>query len=160
MPDNLTPEQRRKTMAAVKGKDTSLEKVLRAAFLARRWRFKCHVNTLPGNPDIVFGRARLVVFVDGDFWHGWRFPAWKANIPQYWQRKIERNRNRDRRNVRRLRRLGWRVVRIWGHQVQSDLSRVVESVAILLGTAESGTNSNDRRKPATCVGSKRSRSHD
>ena len=53
---------------------------------------------LPGKPDFVFIKARVVVFVDGDFWHGWRYPLWKQKLSDYWQKKIERNRHRDRYN--------------------------------------------------------------
>ncbi|MHB1426766.1 MAG: hypothetical protein ACYC3I_26720 [Gemmataceae bacterium] len=76
MPDNLTPEQRRKTMQAVKGRDTSLEKVVSSALHKRGLRYRRCVTSLPGKPDFVFSKARIVVFVEGDFWHGWRFPDW------------------------------------------------------------------------------------
>jgi DNA mismatch endonuclease (patch repair protein) len=69
---------------------------------------------LPGKPDFAFLRMRVVIFVDGDFWHGnprcYRLP--KSNI-DYWQKKIEGNRARDKKNTRTLKRLGWRVIRIW-----------------------------------------------
>jgi len=75
------------------------------------WRRK---STLPGRPDFVFARQRVVVFIDGDFWHGnprtYRLP--KSNC-EYWAAKIEGNRARDRAVNRELRRLGWRVVRFW-----------------------------------------------
>ena len=80
----------------------------------------------------MFEKDRLVVFVDGDFWHGWRFPLWCDKLTPYWKRKIERNRRRDRLNFRRLRRLGWRVLRLWGHQVEKDLPAAVRRVAALL----------------------------
>lgn len=132
MPDNLTPEQRRRTMAAVKGSNTSLELRLDEAFRQNRWRYSRNVPTLPGKPDFVFEQYKLIVFVDGDFWHGWRFPLWQAKLPDYWRQKIERNRRRDRGNIRKLRRGGWRVLRIWGHQVERDFDLVVQRVASLL----------------------------
>jgi DNA mismatch endonuclease (patch repair protein) len=132
MPDNLSPEDRRKTMQAVKGSNTSLERTVEAAFLARGWVCRRHVVELPGKPDFVFEEARLVVFVDGDFWHGWRFPLWCAKLTPYWKGKIERNRRRDLRHFRRLRRLGWRVVRLWEHQVAKDLPGAVRRVAAQL----------------------------
>ena len=119
-------------MQAVKGKNTSLEKVVAAAFWREGWRYRRNYAALPGKPDFVFTGARVVVFVDGDFWHGWRYPLWKHKLSDYWQKKIERNRRRDRYNFRRLRRLGWRVVRIWGHEVERDLAGVVERVRMLL----------------------------
>lgn len=144
MADNLTPEQRRKTMAAVKGKDTSLERTLLTAFKTRRWCLERNVADLPGKPDFVFRKARVAVFVDGDFWHGWRFPAWKAKLAAYWQTKIERNRRRDRKNFQQLRRDGWRVLRVWEHEVERGLADVVERVASLLA---SGTVSASRTRP-------------
>jgi DNA mismatch endonuclease (patch repair protein) len=132
MPDNLSPEDRKKTMRAVKGSDTSLERVVFAAFAERGWECDRNVGDLPGKPDFVFAAQRLAVFVDGDFWHGWRFPLWCEKLTPYWRWKIERNRRRDRLNFRRLRRRGWRVLRLWGHQVEKDLAAAVGRVAALL----------------------------
>ena len=132
MPDNLSPEDRIKTMRAVKGSNTSLERVVEAAFLGRGWVCRRNVADLPGKPDFVFDDARVVVFVDGDFWHGWRFPQWREKLTAYWKWKIERNRRRDLRHFRRLRRLGWRVLRLWEHQVAKDLPGAVRRVAALL----------------------------
>ena len=132
MPDNLSPEDRKKTMRAVKGSNTSLERVVEAAFLGRGWACRRNVADLPGKPDFVFDEARVVVFVDGDFWHGWRFPLWREKLTAYWKWKIERNRRRDLRHFRRLRRLGWRVLRLWEHQVAKDLPGAVRRVAALL----------------------------
>ncbi len=135
MPDNLSPENRRKAMRAVKGSNTSLERTVDAAFRERGWICLRHVEGLPGKPDFVFPDARLVVFVDGDFWHGWRFPRWCDKLTPYWKQKIGRTRRRDRSHFRRLRRLGWRVLRLWGHQVEADLPAAIRRVAILLGEA-------------------------
>ena len=119
-------------MQAVKGKNTSLERIVAATFWQQGWRYRRNYASLPGKPDFVFLRERVAVFVDGDFWHGWRFPLWRKKLPDYWQKKIERNRQRDRYNFRFLRRQGWRVIRIWGHQVERDLEAVVERVKALL----------------------------
>lgn len=135
MADNLTPEQRRKTMRAVKGKNTSLEKTVAAAFWQKGWRYRRNYASLHGKPDFVFIKARVVVFIDGDFWHGWRYPQWKQKLSDYWQKKIERNRRRDRYNFRRLRRQGWKVIRIWGHEVERDLAGAVARVKSLLDSS-------------------------
>ena len=128
MPDNLTPEQRRKTMQAVKGRDTSIERIVSSALHKRGLRYRRCVSSLPGHPDFVFIKARIVVFVDGDFWHGWRYPLWKAKLKEYWQKKIERNRHRDRLNFQRFRRRGWTVLRFWSHEVERDLDTVVNEI--------------------------------
>jgi DNA mismatch endonuclease (patch repair protein) len=70
----------------------------------------------------------VAVFVDGDYWHGWRFPAWRDKLAAYWKQKIETNRRRDRRNFRRLRRSGWRVIRLWEHEVERDAERCVDRI--------------------------------
>lgn len=131
MADNMTPEQRRRTMQAVKGKNTGLERRLSSALHRRGLRFRRNVKGLSGTPDFVFPSAGVVVFVDGDFWHGWRFPQWKGKLGEYWQAKIDRNRARDRRNFQRLRRSGWTVLRIWEHEQKTPegLERVVLRVA-------------------------------
>lgn len=131
--DNLTPEQRGRAMRAVKGTNTSLERGLGSALHRAGLRYRKNAAALPGKPDFVFARARVVVFVDGDFWHGWRFPAWKHKLADFWRDKIEGNRRRDRRVRRRLGNQGWRVVRVWGHEIERDLeaaaARVVRIVA-------------------------------
>lgn len=128
MADNQTVEQRSKTMAAVKGKNTSLELMLDARLKKIKVRYQRNVERLPGKPDFVFHAKRLVVFVDGDFWHGWRFPQWRDTLPEYWQNKISRNRLRDRKNVRKLRRQGWTVLRFWEHSIKRDIDRVVARI--------------------------------
>ncbi|MHB8782128.1 MAG: very short patch repair endonuclease [Desulfobacteria bacterium] len=122
MADNLTPEQRSYCMSRVKGRDTGLEKAVRSAIHKRGLRFRKHSRNLPGRPDVVFIGAKLAVFIDGDFWHGYRFPAWVDSLPPFWREKIRKNRERDQRNFARLRKMGWRVLRVWQHQLKSDLT--------------------------------------
>ena len=138
MADNLTPDQRRRTMQAVKGTNTSLERKVSSAFHRLGWRYRRNYKALPGKPDFVFTKARVVVFVDGDFWHGWRYPLWKHKLSDFWRAKIERNRARDRRNFAKLRREGWAVLRLWGHEVEGDLEGCVARVAALLGRDPGG----------------------
>ncbi|MGK7345039.1 MAG: very short patch repair endonuclease [Candidatus Nitrospinota bacterium M3_3B_026] len=129
MPDNLTPEQRSYCMSRIKGKDTGLEVRVRSALHRRGLRFRKHVKELPGKPDIVFSKARVAVFVDGDFWHGYRFPMWKNSLSHFWRKKIQTNRERDQRNFRLLRSRDWRVIRLWQHQVESDLESCIDAIA-------------------------------
>ena len=125
MPDHLTPEQRSRAMKRVKLRNGSLEMLVQREMRAKGLRFHCHVRTLPGRPDIVFPHERVAVFVDGDFWHGWRLPAWEGKLSKFWRDKLRANRARDQRNFRRLRRLGWRVIRLWQHDVRRDLAACV-----------------------------------
>ena len=86
----------------------------------RRLKFETHARDLPGRPDFVFRKIKVAIFVEGDFWHGWRFPVWRHKLSEHWEKKIEANRRRDRRNHDRLRRDGWKVLRIWEHQLKAD----------------------------------------
>src|SRR5205814_1946993 len=90
------------------------------------------VRILPScRPDFVMTRARVAVFVEGAFWHGWRFPTWSGKLQPFWRDKIAGNRARDRRNHRTLRRRGWTVLRIWDHQVEDRLPLLVERIRVL-----------------------------
>ncbi len=128
MRDNLTPEQRSYCMSRVKGKDTSLETAVRSELHKRGFRFRKHNSRLPGKPDIIFVKERVAVFLDGDFWHGYRFPLWERGLPRFWRTKIAETRKRDRRNFRKLRRMGWRVIRIWQHEVKANPEAVVVGI--------------------------------
>lgn len=128
MPDNLTPAQRSYCMSMVRVKNTKPELLVQAALRKTGIRFKKHVKKIPGNPDIVFSSAKLVVFIDGDFWHGYRFPAWANNLKPFWRKKIDGNRRRDQKNFRKLRKMGWKILRVWDHQIENNLSRVVEKI--------------------------------
>jgi DNA mismatch endonuclease (patch repair protein) len=115
-------------MSRVKGRDTGLERRIRSALHRRGLRFSKHAKDLPGRPDVVFRRQRVAVFLDGDFWHGFRYPLWALTLTPFWRTKIELNRKRDARNFRKLRRAGWVVVRIWQHQAKRDLELCVDRI--------------------------------
>ena len=123
MADVMTPEQRSRCMAAIKGKDTKPEMIVRKYLFSRGLRFRVQVRKLPGNPDIVLPRYRTVIFVNGCFWHGhegcryFRLP--KSNI-EFWEQKIKNNVARDVRNENELKSLGWRVIRVR----ECDIKRV------------------------------------
>lgn len=116
-------------MARVRSRDTGPERLVRSALHRRGLRFRKHLAELPGSPDVVFSAARVAVFIDGDFWHGYRFPVWKAALPRFWQQKIALNRARDTRNFRRLRGMGWTVIRVWQHASRNDIKSVVDRIA-------------------------------
>jgi DNA mismatch endonuclease (patch repair protein) len=135
MVDTLTPEQRRKAMQLVKTKDGPLEHAVRSALHRKGYRFRKHLKSLPGKPDIVFTRQKVAIFVDGDFWHGYHFNKWRDKMGPYWQNKIEGNIARDKKNFSTLRRRGWIVVRLWGHQVKKDLPACIERIESALNRA-------------------------
>jgi len=115
----MSPEKRSALMSRIKGKDTGPEKIVASWLVSFGYEPERHSTDLPGKPDFVFRDLMLIVFVDGDFWHGWRFPSWKEKLAPSWQSKIEATRERDLRNIRKLRQRGWKVIRLWEHQVRS-----------------------------------------
>jgi DNA mismatch endonuclease, patch repair protein len=123
-------------MSRIRGFNTTIELAVRRAVSKAGLRYRKHVMTMPGRPDLVFAKARLIVFIDGDFWHGYRYPQWRDRLSSYWQEKIERNRRRDRRNFARLRREGWRVLRLWEHEIERDLDRCVKRILDLVEAKE------------------------
>lgn len=133
MADVMTIQQRSRVMSRNRGKDTTPELRIVELLKAGGVTFTRHDPGLPGKPDFVLNEQRLVVFVDGDFWHGWRFPIWQHRLGDFWREKIQRNRERDQRNFRRLRRAGWTVLRIWEHEVEEDARKCVLRITNLAG---------------------------
>jgi DNA mismatch endonuclease (patch repair protein) len=124
-------------MSRIKGKDTGLEVKVRSALHKRGLRFRKHVKELPGKPDIVFPKVRVVVFVDGDFWHGYRFSSWEEKVSDFWKKKISKNRERDARNHRKLRKMSWTVIRLWQHEVQKEFENCIERIVSAVRKADS-----------------------
>ncbi len=119
--DTLTPRQRSKQMALVRSKDTAPELTVRRIVHRLGYRYRLHVASLPGCPDLVFPSRQKVIFVHGCFWHqhrcrrGRRMPGTHVD---YWRTKLTRNKQRDAAHRRKLRRNGWRVLTLWECQLK------------------------------------------
>ncbi len=118
-------------MRRVRGKNTSCEMLLRKALWAEGLRgYRVNVRKLPGNPDVVFGPAKAAIFVDGCFWHGCpkhcRMPS---SNKKYWENKIGRNIQRDKKNRAALRKAGWKVLRFWEHEIKKSPERAARRAA-------------------------------
>ena len=109
-------------MSGIRGKDTRPELVVRSALHRLGYRFRLHRRDLPGTPDIVLPKHHTVVFVNGCFWHQHR-GCRRATLPltnrEFWKVKLNRNAERDKSNIARLKRLGWRTVVIWSCQANT-----------------------------------------
>ena len=116
MSDFMTKAQRSSAMAAVRGSETAIERILRSHLHREGFRFRKNVRKLPGRPDIVLPKYRCVIFVNGCFWHHHK-DCKRSKLPatrrEFWAKKIENNVKRDQRQMSELRKDGWRVLLIW-----------------------------------------------
>ncbi|MFF3566890.1 very short patch repair endonuclease [Nocardia jiangxiensis] len=143
-----TPEQRSRTMRAVRSQDTKPEMAVRRFLHAAGLRYKLHDPHLPGKPDLVLPGRRTVVFVHGCFWHqhpGCRAADRPASNTEYWTRKLDGNVSRDIRKQAELESQGWKVLVIWECQTRdrsalNELRTAIESIPI-------GQQSRSHRRP-------------
>lgn len=139
MPED--PESRSRVMRAVKSRDTAPEIAVRRIAHALGFRFRLHRQDLPGCPDLVFPRLRKIILVHGCFWHGHSCPR-GARAPKsnqaYWTAKIARNHARDRRNLRQLRALGWKVLVIWECATRDSVRLEAKIARFLRGSKQPG----------------------
>jgi DNA mismatch endonuclease (patch repair protein) len=121
MPDVHTPEQRSRNMSAIRNRNTRPELVVRSLVHRMGYRFRLHRRDLPGNPDLVFPARRKIIFVHGCFWHLHRCRYGKvvpATNGSFWADKRAGNQQRDRRNLRSLKKAGWDVAVVWECQTR------------------------------------------
>jgi len=123
-------------MSAIKPKNTKPEMLLRKALWRKGLRYRVNVTKMPGRPDIVFTKARIVVFCDGDFWHGhnWAIqgiPSLEeelAGYSEFWRNKILGNIKRDKEITEKLTNDGWLVLRFWESEIIADVNRCADIV--------------------------------
>ncbi|MBN2285105.1 MAG: very short patch repair endonuclease [Tissierellales bacterium] len=129
--DNLTKEQRRKNMQAIRSRNTGIEVKLRKELWHRGYRYRIHYKKLPGKPDIVFVKQRIAVFCDSEFFHGFNWSEQQKNIKShrdYWIPKIESNIQKDRLITEQLEKDGWLVLRFWGKEIQKNPMGCIDKV--------------------------------
>lgn len=138
MTDRVTPAERSRMMAAVRGTDTEPELYVRRKLFAAGFRFRLHVAGLPGRPDIVLPRYETAVFVHGCFWHGHACPRGRRPTTNtgFWNAKLDANVRRDNRNRAALKASGWRPIVIWQCELQTASAKLVKSLKAARVAAE------------------------
>ena len=131
--DVLNAEQRHKCMSRIKSKDTSIEVSLRRALWKKGYRYRKNYDELPGKPDIVLTKYKIVIFCDGELFHGKNWEVLKpkllkGNNPDFWVKKIERNMKRDDENDKKLLFLGWTVIHFWGNDILRNTDQCVRVI--------------------------------
>ena len=120
-------------MSGIRGKNTKPELLIRKALFAKGFRYRLHNRRLPGKPDLVFPKYHAVIFIHGCFWHGHdcHLFKWPSTRPEFWKTKINRNREVDIRNYKKLKEDGWRILTIWECAIKGktrlSLDRVINS---------------------------------
>lgn len=130
MTDVFTKQKRSQIMSKIKGRDTKPELLVRSMLHRMGYRFRLHVESMTGKPDIVLPRYGKLIFVNGCFWHGHKACS-KGSTPksnkEFWEKKISTNICRDRSVRRQLHKQGWTVLTIWECQ-----TRNLESLSLIL----------------------------
>jgi DNA mismatch endonuclease Vsr len=142
MADDLTPEQRRKNMQAIKSSDTTIELLLRKALWAKGIRYRKNYKGLIGKPDIAITKYKIAVFCDSDYWHGYDWENRNKRIKSnrdYWIPKIERNMKRDKEVSAALEEQGWTVLRFWEWQIRRETDQCVNIILNAVYTKKNET---------------------
>lgn len=129
MTDIVSKEKRSEIMSRIRSYNTSFEDRFRKELWNRGLRYRKNVKKMMGKPDIYSDRHKLVIFLDSCFWHGCkqhcRMPS--SNV-DYWKKKIERNKERDKEVTKYYRDNGFKIIRIWEHEMKHDYNKAVNTV--------------------------------
>lgn len=135
--DKFTKEKRSEIMSKIRSQNTKIELLVFSELRKRKVYFQKHYKRATGNPDIALPSKKKAVFIDGDFWHGYRFSKIKNRLPKkYWLPKIERNIKRDKIIKAKLKKEGWQILRVWEHQIQKNPDKTVDKIVAFLGAKE------------------------
>ena len=128
MTDRMTKEQRSKNMSHIRSKDTSIELKVRKYLFSLGYRYRVNYKELPGKPDIVFTKKKIAIFIHGCYWHGHncnsRYTHVSKSNTDYWNTKIQRNQERDKRNIEQLEKDGWKVIVLWECEIKENFGSI------------------------------------
>jgi len=130
-----TSKERSAHMKKIRSQNTKPEISLRKRLWAEGLRYRINVKTLPGSPDIVIRKNMLIIFIDGEFWHGYNWKEKKKRIKAnraFWIPKIERNMQRDKENDLKLQEMGFTTIRFWEHEIKKDLGGCIAKINALI----------------------------
>ena len=131
--DKFTKKKRSEIMSKIRSQNTQIEIYVFQELSRRKIYFQKYYRGVSGSPDIALPRKKRAVFIDGDFWHGYRFSKLKLRLPKkYWLNKIKKNIQRDHTNTIRLKRNGWKVVRVWEHELLKSFNSSMDKIADFL----------------------------
>ena len=127
--DVLTPEQRKKNMQHIRGKDTSIEVAVRKELFRRGFRYRKNDSRYPGKPDIVLPKYHTVIFVNGCYWHrheNCKYATTPKTNVEFWEKKFSDNVKKDAESISALEADGWRVITLWECELKKDFKGTIE----------------------------------
>lgn len=134
MADVHEPKVRSYNMSRIRGKDTKPEIIVRKFLHANGFRYRLHVNNLPGKPDIVLSKYNTVIFVHGCFWHaheGCKYFKIPQTKTEWWKEKLFGNKKRDEMHIGQLKNMGWNVIVVWECELKSkEKEQILKELAI------------------------------
>jgi len=133
--DIWTKEKRSEVMSRIRSKNTGPEQAVRRILTDLGYRYRLHDNKLPGKPDIILRKYNAVIFVHGCFWHlhnGCRDGTVPKTRTEYWQAKLLKNKKRDQKHIRELKKQGWMVLRLWECEIEKKPELVRKKLEKLL----------------------------
>ena len=123
--DIFSKAKRSEIMSKIKSKNTGPEKLIKKAMITGKIGGFVRGDKVFGRPDFIFPKSKLAVFVDGKFWHGYKYLKLKNKLTPYWKEKLSKNIKRDKIVNARLKKDGWNVVRFWDYEVKKDSERCI-----------------------------------
>ena len=131
--DVFTKKKRSEIMSKIRSENTKAERLVFRELRKRRIYFQKHYKKVKGKPDVALPRKKKAVFIDGDFWHGYKFLERKQRLPRkYWLAKIKGNIKRDRISRAKLKKDGWKVLKVWEHEVIKKPTETLEKISKFL----------------------------
>ncbi|MFA9423869.1 MAG: very short patch repair endonuclease [Sedimentibacter sp.] len=136
MPDTVSKERRSEIMSHIKSKNTSIELLVRQKLHSLGYRFRVNYKELPGKPDIVFTKKRIVIFIHGCFWHGHDAGCRYSHVSQsrkdYWEKKISNTKKRDKEHSTYLIESGWKVIIVWECDIKKNFNKTISDIVNVL----------------------------
>lgn len=131
--DVFTKKKRSEIMSKIRSKNTKPELIVFRELRKRKIYFQRHYKKALGSPDIALPRKKIAIFIDGDFWHGRNFAKDRTRLPEkYWRKKIETNILRDKNNRAKLRKQGWKFIRVWASDITKETLKVMDKIVIFI----------------------------
>lgn len=130
MVDIFTTAKRSQIMSKIKSKNTSPERMMAKTLRENGFRNFTKGDKIFGKPDFIFGRDRVALFVDGGFWHGHSYNKIKDKLPPFWRKKIAGNIKRDKLVNARLKKEGWKVIRIWDYAIRKNPQKCMRMISV------------------------------